>query len=180
MCFKQYGFKRTSMLDIAKAADMSRPALYILFKNKTDIFRSLSERFQTFTLENTQASLAENTDIQPRLTKAILVRIAPFYTLAHDSLHGPELFDLTKSTAADINAKANEKFFALIKSALDTAVAEGTLDTQASSLNSTELTQILISGAFGLKEMASDLAHYEILLTKMITVFFIGLNPKQL
>lgn len=178
MCFKQYGFKRTSMLDIAKAADMSRPALYILFKNKTDIFRSVSERFQNFTLGNVETALAEHTNIQSRLTIAILARIAPFYALAHDSLHGPELFDLTKSTAADINTTANEKFFSMLHTALDTSIANGELDPKSSSLNANELTQILISGAFGLKEVASSLTHYETLLTKMITVLFVGLQPK--
>ena len=36
--FLAYGFARTTMDDIARAADMSRPALYLLFKNKTDIY----------------------------------------------------------------------------------------------------------------------------------------------
>ena len=40
--FITYGFKKTSMDDIAKQAGVSRPALYQLFKNKTDIFRALS------------------------------------------------------------------------------------------------------------------------------------------
>ncbi|TIN71546.1 MAG: helix-turn-helix transcriptional regulator, partial [Mesorhizobium sp.] len=40
--FLAYGFSRTTMDDIARAADMSRPALYLLFKNKTDIFRAIA------------------------------------------------------------------------------------------------------------------------------------------
>ena len=39
--FITYGFRKTSMDDIAKAAGMSRPALYQQFRNKTDIFREL-------------------------------------------------------------------------------------------------------------------------------------------
>ena len=31
--FLAYGFARTTMDDIARAAEMSRPALYLLFKN---------------------------------------------------------------------------------------------------------------------------------------------------
>ncbi len=179
LCFKQYGFKRTSMLDIAKAADMSRPALYILFKNKTDIFRSLSERFQKFTLENTKTALAQSANIQSRLTNAILARISPFYLLAHNSLHGPELFDLTKSTAADINESANKEFFTLIQAALDMAISEKEIDAKNNNVNSTELTQILISGASGLKETATDLPHYETLLSKMIAAFYTGLQPRH-
>ena len=34
--FATYGFKKTSMDDIAKGAGMSRPAVYLHFKNKSD------------------------------------------------------------------------------------------------------------------------------------------------
>ncbi len=38
--FFQYGVKRATMDDIARAAGMSRPALYLVYKNKADIFRA--------------------------------------------------------------------------------------------------------------------------------------------
>jgi AcrR family transcriptional regulator len=40
--FINYGFRKTSMDDIARAAGMSRPALYQVFRNKTEIFRAAS------------------------------------------------------------------------------------------------------------------------------------------
>ncbi len=38
--FFQYGVKRATMDDIARAAGMSRPALYLVYRNKADIFRA--------------------------------------------------------------------------------------------------------------------------------------------
>ena len=38
--FLRYGYKRVSMNDIAEAAGISRPALYLVFKNKEEIFES--------------------------------------------------------------------------------------------------------------------------------------------
>jgi AcrR family transcriptional regulator len=43
--FLAYGFQRTTMDDIARAAEISRPALYLLFRNKTDIYRALASGF---------------------------------------------------------------------------------------------------------------------------------------
>lgn len=37
-CFLQYGFAKTSLDDVAKKAKISRPLLYLLFKNKDDLF----------------------------------------------------------------------------------------------------------------------------------------------
>ena len=45
--FSTYGYRRTSMNDIAQAAGMSRPALYLLFDNKESLFRELAADLQT-------------------------------------------------------------------------------------------------------------------------------------
>lgn len=37
-CFLQYGFAKTSLDDIAKRAQLSRPLLYLLFRNKEELF----------------------------------------------------------------------------------------------------------------------------------------------
>ncbi|TGJ98446.1 TetR/AcrR family transcriptional regulator [Leptospira langatensis] len=46
-CFLQFGYSKTSMDDIAKKAELSRPLLYLKFKNKEDLFESIFD----FTLE---------------------------------------------------------------------------------------------------------------------------------
>ena len=40
-CFRQYGVHRTSMADIADAADISRKTLYIVFENRTALVEHL-------------------------------------------------------------------------------------------------------------------------------------------
>lgn len=37
--FARYGYKKTSMDDVARAADISRPGLYFLFTSKQELFR---------------------------------------------------------------------------------------------------------------------------------------------
>ena len=41
--FSQYGYQRTSMVDIAKAAGLSRPALYLQFHSKDEVYLALAE-----------------------------------------------------------------------------------------------------------------------------------------
>src|ERR1700721_2856840 len=43
--FLRYGYKRVSMNDIAEAAGISRPALYLVFKNKEEIFKGAYEQW---------------------------------------------------------------------------------------------------------------------------------------
>lgn len=42
-CFLKHGYAKTSLDDIAKTARLSRPLLYLKFKNKEDLFRATYE-----------------------------------------------------------------------------------------------------------------------------------------
>jgi len=177
-CFKQYGFKRTSMEDLAKAADMSRPALYLLFKNKTDIFRSLSEAFHAKTLSSAKQALAEKPSIQEKISAAVTARMTPLYTLAHESAHGPELFDVNQSTSGDINAKADDTFLQMLTGALETSLSAGEITGGPDNLAPREFAQLLLASAIGLKSFAFSAQDYETLLVKSVATFFEGMMPK--
>ena len=42
--FARYGYRKTSMEDVARAADISRPGLYFLFTSKENLFRAAVTR----------------------------------------------------------------------------------------------------------------------------------------
>ena len=55
--FAQYGYKRTTMNDVARAGGISRPALYLMFDNKEHLFRELAAHRITLALEGTRTVL---------------------------------------------------------------------------------------------------------------------------
>ena len=55
--FLAYGFARTTMDDIARAAEVSRPALYLLFRNKTDIYRAIGAGLLEQSVETARMAL---------------------------------------------------------------------------------------------------------------------------
>ena len=176
-CFKQYGFKRTSMEDIASASGISRPALYLLFKNKTDIFRSLSQAFHAKTLQAAQQELDTDKDIQTRICAAMTARMTPLYALAHDSAHGPELFDVNQSTSGDLNADADDTFLRMLSEVFQDGLSAGTITNAPNDLAARELAQLILAGAIGLKSFAFSAQDYETLMIKSIGTFFHGLSP---
>ncbi|TIM61541.1 MAG: TetR family transcriptional regulator, partial [Mesorhizobium sp.] len=98
--FLAYGFARTTMDDIARAADMSRPALYLLFKNKTDIFRAIAMMLLSRSLKQAKTALAGNGAFAERMTRAIDEALISMMRAVHASPHGAELLDM-KSSLAD-------------------------------------------------------------------------------
>jgi len=65
--FSAYGFARTSMADIAEAAEMSRPALYQHYANKEEIFRSMLGRVFDDAADKAITSLEVEADLETQL-----------------------------------------------------------------------------------------------------------------
>lgn len=97
----QYGYRRTSMGDIAQAAGMSRPALYQHFRNKEDIARRMVEVFFETAADSVARALAEDGPIEDLLARAFAAKTGPLVREMLDSPHGAELLDLRDSHARD-------------------------------------------------------------------------------
>lgn len=57
-CFLQFGYAKTSMDDVAKEANLSRPLIYINFKNKEDLYIGVIEYLAEGRFEATEKILA--------------------------------------------------------------------------------------------------------------------------
>ncbi len=113
--FAEHGFRKTSMQLIAQKAGMSRPALYLHFQSKEDVFRFLAIGYLTKVADSIDRILAVSgpaTQVLQRVfdafdpdgIKAILL----------DAKHGDELMAITndsmKDAADKIAARINYAF----------------------------------------------------------------------
>ncbi|WP_246767050.1 TetR/AcrR family transcriptional regulator [Agrobacterium fabrum] len=79
--FARYGFARTTMGDIAKAAAISRPALYLIFPDKEAIFTRVIEMMDARSLDLIQNEVDQIAAIDQKLLHACTIW----------GLHGVEL-----------------------------------------------------------------------------------------
>ena len=103
--FRQYGYRRTAMEDIAKETGMSRPSVYSYFKNKDEVFRSLSERIHENALYETSQMLEadpETTTLEERLEGALAAKLGGVHTFGDESPHGNEICDEANRLCGDI------------------------------------------------------------------------------
>jgi AcrR family transcriptional regulator len=155
-CFTSYGFKRTNMADIAKAAGMSRPALYLLFENKRDIGRAMVSKLKNASLYEAKTALRAEQPIAERLATAFHARETAFLEIVEDSAHGRELFDTGMELAADIIQDGKKEFSKVLQLSLRMAVRDGQIDLEPSGLSVPRLAEILIHGAHGQKTDAGS------------------------
>jgi AcrR family transcriptional regulator len=60
LVFARYGYRKASMDDVAKAADISRPGLYFYFSSKPELFRATVEHALDDSVTAAQLALADS------------------------------------------------------------------------------------------------------------------------
>jgi len=121
--FLLYGFKRTSMEDIAAGANMSRAALYLHFKNKRDIFRSIVEGLYDQACTRFEASLDPNAPVAENLAAALAAKEGGLMTRVMASPHGAEFMGLGHDTATDIAEAGEARSVAILSRHFDAILA---------------------------------------------------------
>ena len=102
--FARYGYRRTSMADVAAEAGMSRAALYLHFKNKEDIFTSLVQAYFAQSARAIADALAKGGPPEEALARAFEAKIGPLFHKLMDSPHGAELLDAKAAMTTEADA----------------------------------------------------------------------------
>ena len=153
--FLNYGFSRTTMDDIARAADMSRPALYLLFRNKTDIFRAIASSMLAQSTETTRAELEGDRPFAERMMAAIDKSFIAMMRLVSGSAHGAELLDIKNSLACDIAASWRADMRTSIAGAIEREARRVGVDLPSQGLSAEGVANLLLDGLEGIKSRIS-------------------------
>jgi AcrR family transcriptional regulator len=147
----RYGYQRMTMDDIAKEAGISRPALYLVFKNKAEIYRAITEGVLGQALAKSEAELAGAGTLEERLYGALKAGILDPMEVLVASTHGAELVDMKHSMAGEIIHDWRIKQSAMLANAIDAARAND------EALTGLRLAHILLDGVEGLKQRTTDM-----------------------
>lgn len=113
--FATYGYRRTSMDDIARGAGMSRSALYLHYRNKEDIFRSLAGAYFAEAIAGMEAALfAPGQTPEQALIAAFRAKDGKFMDVVFGTPHGAELLDAGMTISCDLHQQAEAEKIALL------------------------------------------------------------------
>ena len=169
--FSQYGFKRTSMADIAEAAGMSRPALYVMFENKEDLFRHLANYRQSQAIDEAVIELDGDDPIAQRLPEAILAYERVFYEPIAASPHGDEFLDISQSIASQDMMKGRAKLIEHLQCALNAAANAGEITFSNPNAHPEAFVELLFSSINGQKKAASSYDDFKKRIVSLTAIF---------
>src|SRR3954463_15785164 len=89
--FARHGFKRTTMGDIAEAAGMSRPALYLRVKGKEDVLRAVGAALLASSITRARAAANRRGAVGARVVAVLEAKLGLTLGLAERSEHALEL-----------------------------------------------------------------------------------------
>lgn len=153
--FATYGYRRTSMDDIARGAGMSRTALYLHYRNKEDIFRSLALRYFEEALRDMTAALNRpGQTLEQALMAAFVAKDGKFMEAVLTTPHGEELMDAGFSVTGDLAAAGEARMVEVLGDWLARRGVPAALGTGA------DVAQAVIAAVKGLKLSARSLPEY--------------------
>jgi AcrR family transcriptional regulator len=126
--FARYGFRKTTMKDIAKAARKAKSSLYHYFKSKEDVFRSVLEKEVNILKDEVMASIEKEKTAQDKLIAYFVARIRAFKKLVNFySTFGDEYLE-NYGFIQRIRKAYDQYEIAMIKSMLSEGVNEGSFN----------------------------------------------------
>jgi AcrR family transcriptional regulator len=176
--FLAYGFARTTMDDIARAADMSRPALYLLFKNKTEIYRAIAMMLMSRSIEQAKTALAGEGAFAERMIRAIDAALISMMSAVAASPHGAELLDM-KSSLADLVGCWRSGLVEHITTTVRSEAGRNGVDLAAKGLSARQLADMLLDGLEGMKMRISDPDEQRQAAAALIRVIDLSLSDTQ-
>lgn len=150
--FVRHGFRKTSMADIARAAGISRAALYLSFGSKEELFRAGSARAHAKTMRSVEAALGGDGDIFSRIELAITVFQRDLILPFAGSADAVELFDINMALAKDITLAARAQLVTLLAHALTNAQATGAITLDGLNATPADVAAIIVAAMEGIKD----------------------------
>ncbi len=155
--FLAYGIQRTTMDDIAKAAEMSRPALYLLFRNKIDIYQAIALSYFDASVADARQVLAGDGPIAERLNLLLERSIFAMMEEFMRSPHGPEILDMKNQLAAEMLAGWKKTMAGFVAEALDRAARDSGVDLAARGYSAETLASLFWDAIEGMKARLQNL-----------------------
>lgn len=153
-CFLRYGFRKTTMGDIALAAQISRPALYLVYSSKEDVFRAVVGRLFAAMLADLREGIDARGEPIEQLQFAFEVWCVRPFEIVQNAPDAADLLENSRQLSADAWNKAEADFEAIITGTLD-SVMQGESGT---GLSAAQVAHVLATAVPGLKESARSAA----------------------
>lgn len=173
--FRHYGYRRTSMEDIARAAGVAKGTLYLYFASKEELFEAIARMLAARMLEAIREATACDQPLEEQFLGVLDAKLGAVWRWIYSSPHAAELLDPQHQLPDDVFEEVDATFRSIIAKLIQKGVDSGELDLQAAGFTAESAAATLITAAYG-AEKAADEAEFRKILANIVRVALRGLR----
>jgi AcrR family transcriptional regulator len=147
----RYGYRKSSMDDVAREAGTAKGTVYLYYAGKEALFRALLERIGNTVLQASELAAAAPHPFAERLFGVLNALYGYFYERFSESGHLQELGEIRGSLGQDLNEQLRLKHLQILVGVLEQAEKEGDISLAARGLTAQDVAATLIAAAIGVK-----------------------------
>jgi AcrR family transcriptional regulator len=176
--FGQYGYRRTSMDDIAREAGIAKGTIYLSFTSKEEVFQALARRLSRQMLAGAEAASRRPGTTADKLAAMHAAWFGTYAETITRSPHAAELLDAKHRLSADLAADGASRYHQMVCDVLAEADATGELYLEPAGLTADTAAELLIAAARGLEPSQDKPAAYRRSLSMLARVMIAGLSSE--
>ncbi len=156
--FLHYGYRKTSLDDVAQAVGVSRQTLYQRYKNKETLFKlSLETSLEDAILRCREAAAEDMPDVETKLFRIFDIWGGEYVEMLRASPHATEVLEASETLVGDLCEKKMDEFVEIVKDVLDEFGIPAMKDDRVSSQKVAETLHFTAGGLF---HKAKDYDHF--------------------
>jgi AcrR family transcriptional regulator len=175
--FIRYGFRRVTMQDIADEAGISRPALYLVFPNKEEVFFAAIRDLSAEMLRTIREGLPAHMSLESRLQFAFETWTIQSYAMMQSSPDARDLIECVEQFAHETISQIEAQFQSLLVEIFESfAVLPVKSSGGQADLEAVDVARLLSASAHGSKEAATSVDDLRAMIYGMITLTIAALR----
>ena len=170
--FLRYGFRRTTMGDIAVAAGISRPALYLVFSSKEEVFDAVLADVLHAQLETIRAGLDRYPTAMEQLRFACEIWVVQAWQLVQSSPDARDMFESPSIRQLPVVTGAKAAFEDIMTDVLASQLVD---DPARRCSAARDAAQVLAAAMPGLKREAASIEELRRLIGNLLQLVLAGI-----
>jgi len=145
--FSRFGYRRTSINDVAEEAGLARATVYLYWRRKQDLFVAGLERFNAHSWNLAETAAAKNGPAAERIRATVMAQYGTTSDIVHGTAGGHELFQANLKLGRVVVEECLRHGEKLLTRLLEQGIRDGEFKLQRSSARSAEIAHIIVSFA---------------------------------
>lgn len=163
--FIKYGYRRTTMGDLAEAGEISRPALYLLYANKEALFRAVITRYCKNAEKLAYERIESSEDVEQQLKGVMQTWVVEPFIEINRSPEAGEIYEAGYAFADDLREQFGKIYINQVESVLNNSSLVHPKTVQKLGFSIRRVAEMMVHSTLGLKRELRDLEKLESMLS---------------